>query len=149
MHFAVLSFPFSPFLKFCFSLTCFSMPFDLCIISLYILVSFKVKQVIFSFSAFKSTAFRRDKFIPRPQCLAFPTPPLSEWASDAAQAYLGHILVAVKVYSEILAILSCKHSTCSLILTISMVCLEIRIYSLVYHIFSGIKNEPEVNLIAK
>lgn len=46
--------------------------------------------MLFFVSVFKSTAFERDKFILRPQCLAFLPPSLGEWASDAAQAYLRY-----------------------------------------------------------
>lgn len=46
--------------------------------------------MLFFVSVFKSTAFERDKFILRPQCLAFPPPSLGGWVSDAAQAYLRY-----------------------------------------------------------
>lgn len=64
----------------------------------------------------------------------------------------GVRMVAVKIYAEIVAsVLLYIHSTCALILTISRVCLEVTVdlfFSLPWF-FSGIKNEPEVSLIAK
>lgn len=88
------------------------------------------------FLPFTSTAFRRGEFTPRPQCLALTPLPLGVSEHHMLHKPIqGTILVAVKVRPEIVAISSYMHSTCSLILTISRVCLEVRIdlfFSLLY-----------------
>lgn len=56
------------------------------------------------FLPFKSTAFRRGKFIPRPQCLAFTPLPLGVNGHHMLHKPIqGAILVAVKVYPEIVS----------------------------------------------